>query len=254
MPTIRGITSLPKSCADDRIRESSVSRWVRISGSNLAQGSTLSGELPLKTELNGTQVLVAGRPLPLQSASDGQINAILPFDVPINATHQMIVRRATSYSGAEPVTIAVAQPAVFTKDESGKGAALVTGIKPDGTQFLVNADNPVSEGDTVIISCAGLGPVDPPVDAGVAAPSSPLSQTTNPVTVTIGGQPARVVSAVLAPDYAGIYQVTATVPSGITPAPDAPLVVTVADQASPTVTIAVQELPAVAQADSLRVR
>ena len=71
----------------------------------------------------------------------------------------------------------------------------------------------------MIISCAGLGPVDPPIAAGAAAPSSPLSQTVNTVTVTIGGQPATVVSAALAPDMAGIYQVTATVPAGITPAP-----------------------------------
>ncbi len=213
---------------------------IRISGSNLAQGSTLSTDLPLNTEINGTQVLLAGRPLPLQFASGGQIKAIVPFDIPVNATHQMIVRRATSYSVPEPITVAAVQPAVFTKDDTGKGAALVAGIKPDGTQFVVDADNPVTEGDTVILSCAGLGPVDPPVAAGVAAPSSPLSQTVNTVTVTIGGQPATVVSAALAPDMAGIYQVTVTVPAGITPAPDAPLVVTVADQASPAVTIAVQ--------------
>jgi uncharacterized protein (TIGR03437 family) len=212
---------------------------VRISGSNLADGSTLASELPLKTEINGTEVLLAGRSLPLQFASGGQINAVLPFDIPINATHQMIVRRATSYSVPEPVNVALVQPAVFTKDESGKGAALAAGVKPDGTQFVVDADNPVSEGDTVILSCTGLGPVDPPIDAGVAAPSSPLSQTTNAVTVTIGGQSATVISAALAPDLAGIYQVTVTVPAGITPAPDAPVVVTVADQSSPPVTIPV---------------
>jgi uncharacterized protein (TIGR03437 family) len=38
----------------------------------------------------------------------------------------------------------------------------------------------------------------------------------------------------------GIYQVTAAVPAGLTPAADAPLVVTVAEQASPAVTIPVQ--------------
>src|SRR5262249_52800129 len=52
---------------------------IRISGSNLAQGSTLATDLPLSTEINGTQVLLAGRPLPLQFASGGQIKAIVPF-------------------------------------------------------------------------------------------------------------------------------------------------------------------------------
>jgi uncharacterized protein (TIGR03437 family) len=213
---------------------------IRISGTNLAAGPVLSEELPLKTELNGTQVILAGRPLPLQFASNGLIDAIVPFDVPINTTHQMIVQRGFTYSVPEPVTVAAVQPAVFTTDKSGKGAALIAGIKPDGTQFIVDTDNPVTEGDTVIISCAGLGPVDPPVDAGAAAPSDPLSQTINPVTVTIGGQTATVVSAALAPDLTGIYQITAVVPAGITPAADATLIVTVADQSSPAVTIAVQ--------------
>jgi hypothetical protein len=46
--------------------------------------------------------------------------------------------------------------------------------------------------------------VDPPIPAGSAAP---LSKTTNPVTVTIGGQQASVFSAGLAPGFAGLYQV-----------------------------------------------
>jgi uncharacterized protein (TIGR03437 family) len=90
----------------------------------------------------------------------------------------------------------------------------------------------------VVISCAGLGQVDPPMEAGAAG--SAASQVVNPVTVTIGGQAAVVISATLAPDLVGIYRVTATVPAGITPAPDAPLIVTVAEQASPPVTIAVK--------------
>lgn len=222
---------------------------VRISGSNLAAGSTLASELPLKTELNGTQVLIAGRSMPLRYTSDGQIDAVVPFDVPVNVTQQMIVRRAASYSGPEPVIIASAQPAIFTKDGSGKGAALLVGIKPDGTQFVVDADNPASEGDTIVISCAGLGLVDPAIEAGAAAPAEPLAQTTNPVTVTIGGQPATVVSAGLAPgpELTGVYLVRVTVPPGITPAPDAPLIVTVAEQSSQPVTIAVKAAEVVEQ-------
>ena len=213
---------------------------ITITGSNLADGSTLATGLPLKTTINGTQVLLAGRPLPLQFASAGQINAIVPYDIPINTTHQMIVQRATSYSVPESVNIAMAEPAVFTVDGSGKGAALLAGTHADGTQFTVSADNPVTEGDTIVISCAGLGPVNQTRDAAAPAPDSPPAQTTNPVTVTVGGQPATVVSAVLTPGVTGLYQVTATVPAGITPAPDAPLIVTVADQPSPAVTVAVQ--------------
>jgi uncharacterized protein (TIGR03437 family) len=214
--------------------------YVAILGSNLAQGFTPAGDPPLPTQLNGTQVILAGRPLPLRSTSDGRINAIVPFDVPVNSTHQLIVQRGTTYSVPETVTIAAAQPAIFTQDQSGKGPALVNDVQPDGTMFVVTPDNPATAGDSLVIYCAGLGPVDPPVDAGTAAPDSPPSQTTTPVMVTIGGMPADVQFAALAPGMVGVYQIGVTVPSGVAPAPDAPLVVSVGDQTSPPAAIAVQ--------------
>jgi uncharacterized protein (TIGR03437 family) len=222
--------------------------YVSIMGTNFAPGLTMAPTLPLPAQLNGMQVLLAGRPLALRSTSDGQINAIIPYDVPPNATHQMIVQRGTAASVPEPVTVAAAQPAIFTQDGSGQGLGMVVDMQPDGTQFMLDANDPASAGDTLLIYCAGLGPVDPPVAAGDVAPDS-TSQTINPVTVTIGGVPATVQFAGLAPfsltgpdslDFAGIYQVSVTVPDGVTPAPDTPIVVTVAGQDSPPVTIPTQ--------------
>lgn len=88
--------------------------------------------------------------------------------------------------------------------------------------------------------CAGLGPVDSPITAGTAASTSTLSQTANPVTVTIGGQNATVVFAGLAPGFSGLIQINAVVPSGVTASAGSPLVVTVASHVSAPVTIAVQ--------------
>jgi len=48
----------------------------------------------------------------------------------------------------------------------------------------------------IVLYCSGLGAVNPPVVAGAQAPSSPLSNTVNPVTVTIGGIQAQVEFAV----------------------------------------------------------
>ena len=76
--------------------------------------------------------------------------------------------------------------------------------------------------------------------AGAAAPTSPLSTTVNPVSVTIGGMPAQVMFQGLAPGFAGLYQVNAVVPSGIPPASTVPVTLTVAGQTSSPVTMAVQ--------------
>ena len=211
--------------------------FVSIYGSHLSTALVQSPKLPLETDLGGTQAILAGRQLPLQFASDGQINAIVPFDVPVNTTLQLTVRQGGSVSGVEPVTMAAAQPAVFTRDLSGKGGGIIVGFKPDGTSQEVG--QPVSAGDTIVIYCSGLGAVDPPVPAGSAAPSAALSRTVNPVTVSIAGRDAPVSFAGLAPGFTGLYQINAQVPSGLA-AGNAILVITAAGQQSAPVTVAIK--------------
>jgi uncharacterized protein (TIGR03437 family) len=161
----------------------------------------------------------------------------VPFDVQVNTTQQLLVQQGSTISVPEPVTIAAAQPAVFT---NGKGAGIIVGVKADQTQFLVDPSTPASANDVLVIYCSGLGNVDPPATAGSAASTTTLSMTVNPATVTIGGKDAPVVFAGLAPGFTGLYQINAVVPGGIPPAPDVPLVVTVAGQQSVPVTVALK--------------
>jgi uncharacterized protein (TIGR03437 family) len=60
------------------------------------------------------------------------------------------------------------------------------------------------------------------------------------VSVTIGAQPAQVLFAGLAPGFAGLYQVNAVVPPGITPGAKVPVILTTAGFSSAPVTVAVQ--------------
>jgi adhesin/invasin len=60
------------------------------------------------------------------------------------------------------------------------------------------------------------------------------------VSVTIGGVPAQVLFAGLTPGFAGLYQVNALVPAGVTPGSQVSIVITAAGQQSKTVTIAVR--------------
>jgi uncharacterized protein (TIGR03437 family) len=82
--------------------------------------------------------------------------------------------------------------------------------------------------------------VNPPVPAQLAAPLPTLSRTTNPVTVTVGGVSAAVPFAGLAPGFVGLYQVNATVPTGVAPGASVPVVLSVAGAASVPVTVAIQ--------------
>lgn len=214
--------------------------FISIFGSNLATGLTSSASLPLDTMLGGTFALIGDQQLPLQFTSGGQINAIVPYNVPVNATQQLLIVQNNAYSVPQPLSIATAQPAVFTQNQSGQGAGIIVVVKPDQTQFLATAATPASSGDALVIYCAGLGAVSPSVATGSAAPASPLSETVNATTVTIGGQAAQVLFSGLAPGFAGLYQVNAVVPSGIASSANVPVILTVANISSPAVTVAIQ--------------
>jgi uncharacterized protein (TIGR03437 family) len=204
---------------------------------NLSAGQNLALSLPLTTQLGATQVILGGRQLPLQYAGNGQVNAVIPYDVPPNTTQQLIISNGPALSVPEAVVIAPAQPAVFAHDGDG----VVFDVKPGTTaQIPVDTDHPMSAGDAIVIYCAGLGPVTPNVPAGTAAPSSPPATTTNPATVTIGGKSAQVFFNGLVGGFAGLYQVNAYVPKGIAPGNAVPLVITVAGFESAAVTVAVK--------------
>ena len=211
-----------------------------IFGSHLSDGVSLADRLPLDSRRMGTEVVLAGRVLPLYYTSDGQVNAMVPYGLTVNTSHQLIVRRGNTLSLPEPVTIATARPAVFTINGAGAGQAHVYRSGPAGEQLLADARNPVRAGDVIVLYSSGLGAVDPPAEAGQAALRTPLSQTVSPVSVSIGGREARLLFAGLAPDFTGLYQINAIVPEGITPGDQAPVVVTVAGQPSPPVTMAVR--------------
>jgi len=133
--------------------------------------------------------------------------------------------------------IASALPAIITKNQTGSGAALYAAFKSDGTGLPNNS--PVTTGDIVVLYCSGLGAVDPPVAAGSQAPSSTLSHTVDPVTVTFGQTQVTADFAGLAPGFAQLYQVNVKVPSGL-PSGNATVTLSVSGQQSSPVTIAIQ--------------
>jgi adhesin/invasin len=71
---------------------------------------------------------------------------------------------------------------------------------------------PATAGSEIAVFLTGLGPVEPVVGTGAAAPASLLSTTKSAVSAFIGYMPAPVKFAGLAPGFAGLYQVNLIVP------------------------------------------
>jgi len=209
---------------------------ITIYGTNLADGNS-SGGLPLPQQAEGAQVFLGNQSLPILFTSSGQLNVQVPYTVPVNTPYQLIVQHGTARSIPQSIVVAQAEPGIFTTNQAGSGQGDI--LRSDQVT-LAQPGTPAAIGEAIVIYCTGLGTVTGNVAAGQAAPSSPPAATMNPVTVTIGGQIAQVLFEGLAPGFAGLYQVNAVVPSGITTGNSVPVTLTVAGQISPPVTMAVQ--------------
>ncbi len=215
---------------------------ITIMGQGLASG-TAPGQAPYGTQLGGSQVFLDNSPLALLYASDSQINAQVPYNLAVNTGHQLNVLRGQVPSIPVGVSVASAQPAIFTQSQDGTGQGDIFTVQANGQEILADPNAPAGAGDTLDILCTGVGSVSPSVAVGAPPPASPVVQAVNPVTVMIGGVPAQLLGASLSPSYPGVYRVLVAVPSGITPGNQVPVVLTVGNQptaSSPTtVTMAI---------------
>jgi uncharacterized protein (TIGR03437 family) len=189
------------------------------------------------TTLNGTQVLINGEPAPLIYADGNLINLIVPYDIPTSlfATVRVITNgQQSAYWG---VPTAPAAPGIFTLTETGLGQAAV--LNADNS---VNGPaNPAARGAAIQIFATGEGQTSPPGITGEMTQMD-LKKPVLPVKVTIGGIDAQLEYQGSAPEaVAGLLQVNAVVPAGVTPGPAVSIVLTIGNVGSPNgVTIAVQ--------------
>ncbi len=177
---------------------------VNLSG--LASSTTL----PLLTQLAGASVTVNGVPAPLLAVANAgggeQINFQIPWEAASASSVQVVVNNGIA-SSAATVELSVAQPGIFLIDG-------VNGATEHLDGAVVSTSNPAAPGEYVVVFATGLGPVNPPVVTGQAAPATTLSTTTITPSVTIGGLPATVLFSGEAPYFVGLNQLNIQVPAG----------------------------------------
>jgi uncharacterized protein (TIGR03437 family) len=156
-----------------------------------------------------------------------QVSATVPYSV-AGATQTSLTISSNGVASA-PVTLAVApsSPAIFTAAASGKGQAAAE--NPD---YSINGpSHPAAVGSVVALYGTGGGPLT----------TGALPRLMLPVSATVGGLPAQVDYAGIAPGLVqGAMQINVAIPSAVMPGPSVPVVVTVGNAVSNTVTIVVQ--------------
>ncbi|MFN7993619.1 MAG: hypothetical protein U0Q18_08465 [Bryobacteraceae bacterium] len=188
--------------------------WMSIYGTDLAPETKTAAAVPLPASISGVSVSVNGIAAPLLFVSAGQINALVPFDVqvPSDGTRVSATVSVTTPAGTSSphaVFLTATAPALYTRDMTGQGAAIILST---GYRLL----DVLTPGDVVIVYAAGLGQTDPPAqsDSGGAS-SEPYNRVPAAAMpeVWIGDQQAEVLFAGLAPGFPGIYQLNLRLPS-----------------------------------------
>jgi uncharacterized protein (TIGR03437 family) len=207
-PVIAAVTNAA-SYSPDAISPGSL---ISVFGSGLAAITAGAPTLPLPLSVADTSVIINGLPAPLLFESPGQINAQAPWEIAAGKA-TVVVRTRGALSSPVNITVEPAAPGLFT-NESGYAAAL----NADGS--VNTLQNPASAGTVVSVFFTGQGPVTTVIDDGAAPNAGQIVSATSNVSATIGGAPAQIQFAGLAPLYPGVAQMNLTVPalaSGVYP-------------------------------------
>jgi uncharacterized protein (TIGR03437 family) len=193
--------------------------WVEIYGSNLAvdtrgwQSSDFNG-INAPTSLDGTSVTIGGVSAYVDYISPMQVNVQVPNVAP--GTQPLVVQTAAGSSPVYNLTVETVEP----------GLLAPSSFKINGMQYVVALDGnsyvlpigaisgltsaPAKAGDVIVLYGVGFGPVSPAVPEGQIVEQQNALPSFN---MSIGGAPATVQYAGLAPDFVGLYQFNVVVPS-----------------------------------------
>jgi uncharacterized protein (TIGR03437 family) len=169
------------------------SLFGKLSGSQTVS----AGGYPLPSKLGDTEVLLAGKTVPLFYVSSGQVNLQVPAG---QAPGQVLaeVRVGGQVVARNPVTVIPSAPGVFAvANQDGRVNTAVL---------------PAHLGEVLHIYGTGQGPVTPPVDDGTAAPSKPLSTSPNIPNVFLAERQLAILYNGLAPGFAGVWQLDVAIP------------------------------------------
>ena len=217
---------------------------VAIFGKGLGPAAGVNLQLDsnglLTTSLGGTQVLFNGNPAPLIYAANGQVNAIVPYEVAQASTANVVAVYQGNALAAFQVAVSAVKPAIFTANSSGSGQGAIL-----NQDYSINGPaKPAQRGQYVTLYGTGEGTTTPPgMDGRVSdTAGTPLPQAAASCSATIGGQPATVSYCGEAPGFAaGVLQIDVLVPESVTSGNTVPVTVTIGGATSQaSVTLAVQ--------------
>ena len=207
--------------------------WIEIYGTNLAPDtrpwatSDFNGP-NAPTSLDRVQVTVNGQSAFISyiASNPGQIDAQIPYTIPVNQTVQVTVINNGVPSAPFNMTSSGILPGMLAPGSFNIGGKqYVTALLPDGATYILPTgaisgvvSRPAKPGETIVLYGIGFGLVTPATSAGEIAQGN--TRTLLPLQILFGQTPAQITYEGLAPGFVGLYQFDVVVPS----VPDSDLV------------------------------
>ncbi len=166
------------------------------------------------TTLANVTVTFNNVPAPLIFVAQGQINAIVPYEVAGLTSVPVVIQNNGTTSAGFTVPVAATAPDIFSLTENGSGQGAI--LNADSS--INGASNPAAPGSVIQIFATGEGAIVPAGTTGcITGGTAPFPKPVAAVSVTIGGEPATSIPyAGEAPDsVCGLLQVNATLPSDL---------------------------------------
>jgi uncharacterized protein (TIGR03437 family) len=162
-------------------------------------------------------VSIGGQDAFISYISPVQVNALVPSTVP-TGPQQITVKTAIGTSTPLTITVNALEPGLLAIPSFNiNGTPYTVALFPDGTFVLptgaisgINSRS-AKPGDTIVLYGIGFGPVTPSIPAGQLAEQTTALATA--LQMFVGGLPAIVDYAGLAPSFTGLYQFNIMVPT-----------------------------------------
>jgi uncharacterized protein (TIGR03437 family) len=270
LPVICGLQNAATGSTRDAVHGVSANSFVALYAASLGGKDSPASIFPV-TSYQGISVTFNGTPVPLYNVlpSVNLITTMVPSDAGSGGTGVFTVKNAAGASQNYTVALAPADVGVFRLPDAKvptrvQAIALLANTywfaipaslaaeygfpACTGLPVTTPCGQPAKPGDSIVIYLTGGGLATPsadpsgqPVPTGSVAPAdgSVVYQTVLKPAITIGGLPATVGFSGIAPGTASEYQINTTIPTGVTPGDDVPIVITIGSSTD-TVTIAVK--------------
>jgi uncharacterized protein (TIGR03437 family) len=236
-PTISAVTN----AASNLVGPIAPGEIVVLYGSGLGPAQLTSASVGsdglYDTLLAGTHVQFDGIAAPILYTSATQVAAIVPYEV-MGSGVQVTVTYQGQTSSPATVPLAVSAPGLFTMSSTGQGQAAA--INQSGS--INSSSMPVPIGSIISLFATGEGQTSPAGVDGKPAVVPPLPAPILQVTATIGGVTVSNPQFVggVPGQVAGLLQINAAIPAGVTPGSAVPVAIRVGEATSQAgVTIAV---------------